>query len=192
MGLVFNLINGMGVTMSTEKTNGIKNNNKEYRPRLNIIPDKIDEAINLAGYTMLVLWTGLLSYSYAVLPDHIPVHFNLAGTPDSYAGKESLLLLLGIGVVLFILLSYLLKIPHYYNYIVTITPENAEYQYRNSVRLLRLLRVFIPLVFAGLQLLVLFTSLQKSLALPLFIVYGALVLIALTIAVHIGLSVKKK
>src|SRR5690625_5755649 len=49
---------------------------------------------------LTVIAVGIAAVRYAALPDQIPVHFNLAGEPDGWGSRSSILVLAGTGLVL--------------------------------------------------------------------------------------------
>lgn len=71
-----------------------------------------------------------LNRIWSSLPDQIPMHFNAAGRADAWGGKESLLMLPVLTVVLYIILTVTGIFVEYGNTPVRITAENAERQYR--------------------------------------------------------------
>lgn len=84
-------------------------------------------AIGLLGFLCLTL-----AANWTTLPDSIPVHFDLGGIPDTMADKTLLLILPFFALCSFIAFSFIRRIPHRFNYIHPITPDNAERQYRNA------------------------------------------------------------
>jgi hypothetical protein len=55
------------------------------------------------------------------------------------------------GLFLYILMTIIEQFPQIYNYPVQITEENAERQYRNAVRLIRVLKTVILIIFSFLS-----------------------------------------
>ena len=99
------------------------------------------------GFLFLgLLWVYVLK-SYFQLPEQIPTHFNFSGVPDSFGSRHMILLLPGLATLLFILLSVINRRPERFNYPVTITTENAAYQYQLASNLIRALRLAMPLIF---------------------------------------------
>ena len=86
--------------------------------------------------------------SYKKLPDEIPVHFNFKGKPDSYGSKDSIWLIPIISTALVLLLTLINERPHWFNYPVKITPENAESKYRLATSLMRWLKLMMAIIFA--------------------------------------------
>jgi uncharacterized membrane protein len=74
--------------------------------------------------------------SWSEIPGRVPTHFNIAGEPDSWGGKWSVLILPIVATFLFKTMFILSKFPHIHNYPVEVTPENAEGIYRASRKML--------------------------------------------------------
>jgi len=110
------------------------------------------------GLSFLVVWL-----NYDALPATIPQHFNGAGEPDGYGPKSGLLLLPCIGTVLFIVISFIHKLPRtFINYPYKITPENEARQYNNTMTMLTFLGTLLPLVFLYLTYFTVQTALGKA------------------------------
>lgn len=119
----------------------------EARPKIKIQLTGIDKTIEIAGWLLLLITCILAVYQFYTLPQIIPVHYNLSGTPDRYGNKSSLFILPAIAIILFIGMTWLNKYPHVFNYPVNITPDNAEMQYRFATRLLRYMKMILALIF---------------------------------------------
>lgn len=88
------------------------------------------EAITL----LILLWTiGSLLGSWAEIPAKIPMHFNFAGAADGFGNKGTLAWLLAVNMGIWILMTLVMFLPSkYWNTPVTITPENADFVYRQT------------------------------------------------------------
>lgn len=131
-------------------------------PKIEIIPtqqDKIVEALSIVGLTVLFLLPLLF---YNQLPERIPIHFNAAGDPDGYSGREGVWLLPGIGLVLFILLTAINRSPETFNYPTKITLENAESKYRNAMQMIRWMKLIILVMFIYLTWMMVQVGLGKT------------------------------
>jgi uncharacterized membrane protein len=139
--------------------NAFDKNKKMARPKLNIPltnNDKILEVIALIG--IILIWA-ICIYHYSSLPETIPRHFNSAGEPDGFGNRNFIWTLPIITTVLYIGLTLIARVPHSFNYLVKITPENAPVQYRKAIQLLRILKVVITI---GLSYMV-YESIQVAL-----------------------------
>ncbi len=105
--------------------------------------DRVIEALSaLIGLLLLVI---PLTY-YDELPDRIPQQYNAAGEVDIYGPKYMLWVLAGTGIALYGFLTFLCGRPHWFNYPVKITPENAKRQYRLATRWLRSMKLGVMLL----------------------------------------------
>lgn len=120
---------------------------KEKRPKLEIPRTSRDKTIDAVNWGLLALLIAIPAFYYGSLPDEIPTHFNGLGEPDSYGGKASIWIIPGIGVAIFFLFTYLMRIPHSFNFPVKITEENAAVNYRDAVELMRYMLCIILLLF---------------------------------------------
>lgn len=120
---------------------------KSARPQLDLPPTAADRWLDALALAALVVLIVLPSNVYGDLPDSIPKHFNLNGEPDAWGGKINLWILPAIGAVTFMLLRFINFKPHTFNYLTTITVDNAEYQYRNAMTMIRVMNLLILLTF---------------------------------------------
>jgi Na+/melibiose symporter-like transporter len=92
---------------------------------------------------------GFLTLSfYDKLPDIIPIHFDLLGQPNDHGSKLTIMFLPIIGTLVFIGLTVLNMYPHIFNLPVKINESNAQRQYTNATRMLRILKISITLIFS--------------------------------------------
>jgi uncharacterized membrane protein len=90
----------------------------------------------------------MVVHAWAELPDRIPVHFNGRGVPDSWGGKGSLLIGPVIAITTGLLLTIVNHFPHTFNYLHTITEENAQAHYRLAREMMAMLRAAIAVLGA--------------------------------------------
>lgn len=117
------------------------------RPFIKVKKDKIDwilDSVTIIGF--IFIWIYIV-FHFTKLPDTIPTHFNLKGDVDGYGSKYTLWILPSVNTFLFILFRIMFKYPHKFNYIVKITTENAEKQYRLALRSMRIILMNITLLF---------------------------------------------
>jgi uncharacterized membrane protein len=106
--------------------------------------DWILEFLSIIG---LLAMLGLVIYYYPKLPEIIPTHFNGSGQPDGYGNKSDFWILPGISVFTYVLLTLINLVPHKFNYLVTITPQNALKQYTMGTRMVRYIKLIIVWLF---------------------------------------------
>lgn len=124
---------------------------KEKQPVLNIIPLTADITIEILAYTALIaLWIFVLVI-YSELPGEIPTHFDISGKADGFGSRETIFLAPAICTALFIFMSIIQRKPHWFNYAVEITPENAQKQYTIAVKMIRLVKLSVVLIFGLIE-----------------------------------------
>lgn len=109
------------------------------RPILSIPMTTVEKALKILSVLMIVMLFGYIIYIWNDLPEEVPTHFNGTGRVDGWGGKESLWMLPIIGLLLFMILSFLERFPHIFNYPVMITEENAPKLYLEARRMIVIL-----------------------------------------------------
>lgn len=120
------------------------------RPVLSIPRSAGEILLEIAALAGLVLVLGGLYVSWERIPDRIPVHFDLAGTPDRWSSKGEMLTLVPIILALYVGLTLISRIPHHFNYPWPITEANAREQYRLSRLLITGLKAILVWTFASI------------------------------------------
>lgn len=121
------------------------------QPKITIERTQRDTIIDMLTYLGLAIMVGLTADYFQQLPDTIPVHFDGSGNADGYGGKGTIWVIPIIVALIAIGFSYLERIPHHFNYSITVTPDNAEKQYRIGIRLLQYMKLIIAWSFLYLQ-----------------------------------------
>jgi uncharacterized membrane protein len=106
------------------------------------------EVIGLLGIMGILLF---LSLNWARIPDTVPQHFGFSGKVDSWGSKGILIVLPVVMGAFYLLLTILGRFPHYFNYTVQITTENAAAQYLNARRLLCWLKFELVYIFSYIE-----------------------------------------
>lgn len=108
-----------------------------YRPVLDIPRTPLETLLEVLAAVGIVATIAMTVWGWSHLPAIIPTHYDVAGRPNSYGGKGSLLTLPILSICLAILLTFVSRFPHRYNYPWQITAENAPRQYYLARLLLR-------------------------------------------------------
>ena len=124
---------------------------QEKLPDIVIEPTQQDKIIEGLALVFLAALFVLPLLYYNQLPERMPIHFNAAGEPDGYSDKNSIWLLPAVGLFTFLLFTFVNKMkPSNFNYPTKITPENAESKYRNTLLMLRWMKLAIMILFVYL------------------------------------------
>jgi len=132
---------------------------KKTQPKIIVEKEQIDHILTYVAFGFLFFMLVATAMYYPNLPDQIPIHFNAAGDPDSYGDKKMILILPILSVIMVFGMNMLTKVPHTYNFLVSITEENAHYQYLKATRMMRAINAII----AGMFSYILWASIQVAL-----------------------------
>ena len=110
--------------------------------------DFIDRSMNVLYWVVIALLWLYTATNYFSLPGEIPIHFDWSGQPDNTGARYILWLLPAMATVIGVVFMVLERSPHIFNYPFEITKNNAERQYLLAVRLLKVLRISIALLFS--------------------------------------------
>ncbi len=124
------------------------------RSRLSGIPSPgtyereiVDSVLDgLALLALLVAWA-LASTAVGTLPDEVPIHFELTGTPDAWGSRGHIFILPGLGLVLFMILAGVARLPGHLNVSWSGPPERAAIQKAHAIRLVQILNLLIQYFF---------------------------------------------
>ena len=125
---------------------------KEIRPKLKITFGTAEKTLLVLSIAAHLLLWAVVVFAYSKLPEIVPTHFNFKGEADQYGGKGTLFLLPAISLVLTISFLLLSRIPHVYNYPVSITKANAGRIYRLGTRLMLSITLMLNLLFQSFEL----------------------------------------
>ncbi len=94
-----------------------------------------DNSKNIASILILVYNLIYLFINWSTIPQSIPTHYDLQGVVDNYGGKQSLLLIPIISLIIFCVISFLQKFPEISNTPIKLTVENKNrvYAVQNSM-----------------------------------------------------------
>ncbi|MCA1029531.1 DUF1648 domain-containing protein [Bacillus timonensis] len=123
----------------------------EKRPKHNL---KITFLETVFASLSLLFLIGTIVYiviEWSTLPSEVPIHFGVNGEADGWGPKWAIWGPVSIGLMLWIGFSFLAKMPEVYNYLVTITEENASRQYRNARMLIYVIQTELSILFALLS-----------------------------------------
>jgi uncharacterized membrane protein len=153
----------------------------EARPEIALKTSRIDIIMEVLGWTALAALWIYVAVNYPRLPEIIPTYFGMGGKPDAYGGKESVFVGPSIATVIFMVLFYLQHRPHTFNYMNPITPENIERLYANAVKMVRVMKTCICLLFLLIEYFTTFQLIEDGKADSKWIFIGIFGLIQLPI-----------
>jgi len=128
------------------------------RPVIQIEPTNRDKNMDYLIWIITMLLISLPCFFILQLPDTIPIHFNFKGEIDGYGSKHLIWVVPIVGLVTHLGLKYLLKFPHTYNYLSSITDDNAERLYRGGQSMIRYTLLFTQLVFLLITIAIIYSA----------------------------------
>ena len=140
--------------------------------------------LGFLGITLVVNWPDL--------PESIPIHFAFSGKSDATGNKNLLLIIPFFALCALVALSALRRIPHRFNFVVTISEENAERQYRNALMMMAWVKVEIVAFFAYVGWIMAQIGLGRIHELGSTFVPGMLILVFGTIGIFLFRSYRMK
>ena len=158
---------------------------KRYRPKLAIRREPLGtvvEVLALIGVGVCVLTVAL---SWSTLPETSPRHFDLSGEPDAWIGKGMLLFMPLLVAVVYAGLTVTGRYPHWFNFPVRITEQNAHAQYRIAVSLLRWIKLEIIYVFAIDVWITVRAATEQEVGQRLFLLLLIIAGILVTVVIHV-------
>ena len=115
----------------------------------------------IEGFSILLLLFGVAygSLNYASLPQTIPTHFGISGQPNGFGDKYNLLVVIGLNVLVFGLMSLARRYPALINYPFQLTPKNEENHFKNAFLMISVMKLFLTLLFGE----IIYSTVQTSL-----------------------------
>jgi len=132
------------------------------RPRLKVplMPiDLILIALTITGIIYMFVSTYIY---YPHLAETIPTHFNAKGEVDAYGKTINIWIIPFLALLISALLFILNRFPHFHNYMLNITEENALKNYRFSTRVVRYINFFVMLLLLYIQYVMLQAGMGKE------------------------------
>ena len=117
------------------------------RPKIKIEKTVADKSIEILTFLFILVSGVLIGIYYNQLPEKLPIHFNWPSKDKNGFGTKDLLWASPIICVIIVVGIYKLnQYPWIFNYPTKITARNAEFNYRQATRMLRILNLLIGLL----------------------------------------------
>ncbi|MFD2630007.1 DUF1648 domain-containing protein [Oceanobacillus kapialis] len=118
------------------------------RPKLKIPKTKTEWIADVIGYTAYVGSIVFFIYSWGMLPDEVPAHYNAMGEVDRWGSKFELLILPIVGALVGGMCQVFERFPESHNYPERLNEENAAAFYRNSRNMINQIKNVCFIIFA--------------------------------------------
>ncbi|MFB2895230.1 DUF1648 domain-containing protein [Aerosakkonemataceae cyanobacterium BLCC-F50] len=118
------------------------------RPIITMPQSQLALVLNIITVVGVLLSLIIAIRGWFILPDVIPIHFNLSGQPNGWGSKAIIWLFPALAIIISVGLTFLSRYPRLFNYPVQITPENAARQYQIACSLLNFFKAELAWIFA--------------------------------------------
>lgn len=129
------------------------------KPKLKLATERIDVVLDVILLAFVLAVVLVPMYYLNILPDKVPLHFNMKGNADNYGDKYTIFIVSGISVILAFSLWWIKRFPHLMNFPVQISEESAMSQYMLIVRFLNVVNILTTSIFLIIILLIVSTAL---------------------------------
>jgi uncharacterized membrane protein len=164
----------------------------ENRPVIKLSRSRTETVLDVISLFVIVSMIAYVAYEWHDMPERIPMHFNGKGEIDGWGNKMSLIALPLIGVIIYVGLTLLSKVPHVYNYPSQITHQNARGQYQNARLLINSLKTVIVILFGFIEWSVIQNAKEGNAELNLWVLGFILLMLFSTIIFFIIRSIQLK
>ncbi|MGL4762879.1 MAG: DUF1648 domain-containing protein [Sarcina sp.] len=160
------------------------------------IASGIYKQINIVVDVVAALWIiflGVMTYKYWVTaPAMIPVHFDEVGSIDNYLSKDSLFIIVGISIVVYIILFLMSTYLNMDRHLVRITSSNRDRQYNLTSTFIKVLNLEAILLFASIQIKLMKSAWSGLANITDIIILVPVVAILITTIIYVVLIFKEK
>lgn len=162
------------------------------RPVIKLPYTKNEIALEIVTAMLLIVSINQIMVLWPKIPGTVPTHFNFAGQADDWGPKSSMIALPIVSAIMYLLLSLPRRFPHIGNYIVPITPENAERQYKLLAEMMAWIKFEIIALFFYLEQMTINVALGKTNTFGPWLGMTFVPLTFITLGIYIYLSYKAK
>ncbi|MGL4106659.1 DUF1648 domain-containing protein [Clostridium sp. LP20] len=150
------------------------------KPKIKIETTNLHKLLDIVSLILVGVTLVYTVMKYSVLPEIIPIHFDLAGKfSGNGAGKNGIFIFILIGVILYLGLFLLSKFPEKYMYKVEITEKNARRQYSLVKTYMKVVSLLIVTLVCYMQYSVINAIIQgKDTVGMSYMIFGGLIVIS--------------
>lgn len=165
---------------------------RSERPLIKIENDIYNIIIDFVCGILIIISSTKVITNWINLPSIIPSHFNAAGEINGFGSKNFIFILPTVMIFLFVMFTILEKFPHRFNYPVMINIRNAENQYRLAVKLLKIIKLEIIIIFSYLSSAIINSAIGKKLTINPIFPQITIIMIFSTVILYTYLAKKNK
>lgn len=149
---------------------------------------KVNKILDILTLLYFIVSVITIIFLWMNAPDRIPTHYGFNGQVDAYGSKNTVFILLGLLVVVYIALRLISNYPNIFNYPIPITDSNREKQYNIAATFMRILNLEVVSLLCYLSM----QCLMEKAKLSSLGTWGFLVIIFVTLGIQIFVSLKNR
>lgn len=112
---------------------------------------------------------------YNKIPTIIPIHYDLYDKVDGVGSKSNVWIILAIGIITYIGMSFLQKYPQKFNYPVQVTESNKNKLFSLGIRIILIMKLCIILLYSYITLCMIgLMDLNSIILLPSLILFAVI------------------
>jgi uncharacterized membrane protein len=169
------------------KRNRIEPDRPFIRPEMGPV-DWLIEAVAMVGVMILA---GYVIYHFPKLPGTIPTHFNEVGLADEFGDKKDFLVLPGVAIFIYVLLTFINRVPHIFHYPCKITPSNALRQYTLATRMIRILKSTLIWMFFYISFATVLVIKKTTTGLGVWFIPVFIALLFIPVCIYFAMALKR-
>lgn len=134
----------------------------------------------------------LLIMNWTKLPDTVPIHFNIKGEADGWGSKYTLFILPFVTIGLYAFMTMFESKPHFYNYVVTLTKENVERQFKFARAMMNVIKNICVLLMSFIILSTVFDAKETPIPYSNVIIFSFIALLIIVTIFTVVRSIQLK
>ena len=153
---------------------------------------KINLILDSVTVLIIIFLSGFTFKIWSEVGDRIPTHFNIHGQVDAYGSKNTLFILLGVEIVMYLFFTLISNHPEIANYTTRIHDGNREAQYNMESTFIKVLNLEVILLFVCIQLQILAATKNIGTGFSIYTIIIPMMMMGLSSVVYWRWSLKYK
>lgn len=161
------------------------------RPVIKVKWMLLDYILEILAASILISMVIYAISVYNNLPETVATHFNANGVADGFGNRSSIWAMPAVAFILWMLLSIVNQYPHSFNYPFKLTESNVESQYRMAQRFMRIMKIWVCLLFLYALYSIVETSKNQNFKTNygIFVILGSMIIF---MSIYLYISSKKR
>lgn len=161
------------------------------RPIIKVKWLMLDYILEITAISILISIFIYAFSHYSNLPETVATHFNANGVADGFGNKSSIWAMPAVAFILWMLLTIVNQYPHSFNYPFKLTESNVESQYRMAQRFMRIMKIWVCLLFLYALYSIVETSKNQNFKTNygIFVILGSMLIF---MSIYLYISSKKR